>query len=62
MQRYILHVSEDWRIRLPNEVVAALGDDRENRVVDMGRYCELTLPNGDPIVAPAPPAEVSTSA
>jgi len=59
MKRYILHVSEDGRVRLPDEVVEALGKEQKVRLVDMGHYIELTLPNGNPIVTPTSAVSLS---
>lgn len=51
MNSFLLNVSEDGYIKLPEEIVAALGKSRQIRVTDMGRYCRVTLPDGSPIRA-----------
>lgn len=55
MKSYLLQVSTDGRIKLPSEVVAALGESRKLTITDMGRYLSVTLPDGKPIQAPVAP-------
>lgn len=61
MRSYLLYVSSDGRIKLPKEIVAALGEKREIRIIDEGHYCKLTLPDGNPIYAPVEPVRPDLS-